>query len=217
MKTIDREHVRSVVNTIFSQLLHTTSIDVINSWGISKMYATQIVKNVNGEDFTMAALVMQVNGFQFQGKVYIALDEGSDYYRIYGEKDGTKIIATNNERMGKKPMGVIQTRLTTIDMEENKIEIYRSADGKVELNVKLEKDTVWLTQNQMAELFGVDRTSIVRHIRNIYKVEELDEISTCAKNAQVRFEGSRKNIIQIFRVVWRRIEHHLIVILQHIT
>ena len=119
--------------------------------------------------------------------------------------------------MGKKPMGVIQTRLTTIDMEENKIEIYRSADGKVELNVKLKKDTVWLTQNQMAELFGVDRTSIVRHIRNIYKVEELDEISTCAKNAQVRFEGSRKNIIQIFRVVWRRIEHHLIVILQHIT
>ena len=69
--------------------LHTTPIDVINSWGISKMYATQIAKNVNGEDFTMAALVMQVNGFQFQGKIYIALDEGSDYYRIYGEKDGT--------------------------------------------------------------------------------------------------------------------------------
>ena len=70
-------------------LLHTTPIDIINSWGISKMYATQIVKNVNGENFTMAALVMQVNGFQFQGEVYIALDEGSDYYRIYGEKDGT--------------------------------------------------------------------------------------------------------------------------------
>ena len=46
------------------------------------MYATQIVKNVNSEDFTMAALVMQVNGFQFQGKVYIAFDEGSDYYRF---------------------------------------------------------------------------------------------------------------------------------------
>ena len=82
-------------------------------------------------------------------------------------------------------------------MEKNKIEIYRSADGKVELNVKLEKDTVWLTQNQMAELFGVDRTSIVRHIRNIYKAEELDEISTCAKNAQVRFEGSRKIVRDI--------------------
>ena len=56
------------------------------------MYATQIIKNTNGEDFTMAALVMQVNGFQFQVKVYIALDEGSDYYRIYGEKDGIKNI-----------------------------------------------------------------------------------------------------------------------------
>ena len=66
--------------------LHTTQIDVINSWGISKMYATQIVKSVNGEDFTMATLVMQVNGFQFQGKIYIALEEGSDYHRIYGKR-----------------------------------------------------------------------------------------------------------------------------------
>ena len=89
MNTLDKEHVRCVVNTIFSQLLHTTPIDVINSWGISKMHATQVVKKVNGEDFTMAALVMQVNGFQFQGTLYIALDEGSDYYRIYGENDGT--------------------------------------------------------------------------------------------------------------------------------
>ena len=73
--------------TLTSQFfLHTTPIDVINSWGISKMYATQIIKSVNGEDFTMAALVMQVNGFQFQGKIYIALDEGSDYHRIYGKR-----------------------------------------------------------------------------------------------------------------------------------
>ena len=45
------------------------------------------------------------------------------------------------------------------------IEIYRSQDGSIQLNVKLENDTAWLTQSQMAELFGVDRTSIVRHIR----------------------------------------------------
>lgn len=88
MEVLSKEHVRSVVNTIFSQLLHTTSMDVINSWGISKLYATQIVKTVNDENFAMAALVMQVSGFQFQGTVYIALDEGTDYYRIYGEKDG---------------------------------------------------------------------------------------------------------------------------------
>ena len=52
------------------------------------MYATQIVKKVNGEDFTMAALIMQVNGFQIQGTLYIALNEGFEYYLIYGEKDG---------------------------------------------------------------------------------------------------------------------------------
>ena len=79
----------------------------------------------------------------------------------------------------------------------NAIEIYCSQDGSIQLNVKLENDTVWLTQNQMAELFGVDRTSIVRHIRNIYKSEELDQNSTCAKNAQVRTEGNRSILREI--------------------
>ena len=79
----------------------------------------------------------------------------------------------------------------------NSIEIYRSQDGSVQLNVKLENETVWLTQSQMAELFGVDRTSIVRHIRYIYKSEELEESSTCAKNAQVRIEGQRQIVREI--------------------
>ena len=77
------------------------------------------------------------------------------------------------------------------------MEIYRSKDGTVQLNVKLDNDSVWLTQSQMAELFGVDRTSIVRHIRNIYKSEELDESSTCAKSAQVRMEGQRQIVREI--------------------
>ena len=79
----------------------------------------------------------------------------------------------------------------------NSIEIYRSKDGTVQLNVKLENESVWLTQSQMAELFGVDRTSIVRHIRNIYKSEELDQSSTCAKSAQVRMEGQRQIVREI--------------------
>ena len=82
-------------------------------------------------------------------------------------------------------------------MMNNSIEIYSSQDGSIQLNVKLENDTVWLTQSQMAELFGVDRTSIVRHIRNIYKSEELDQNSTCAKNAQVRTEGHRSILREI--------------------
>lgn len=79
----------------------------------------------------------------------------------------------------------------------NPIEIYRSQDGSIQLNVKLENETVWLTQSQMAELFNVDRTSIVRHIRNIYKSEELEENSTCAKNAHVRIEGQRQIVREI--------------------
>lgn len=60
-------------------------------------------------------------------------------------------------------------------MTENKIVanngssivLYTTDDGNTQLEVKLEKDTVWLTQSQMAELFGRDRTVITRHIRNI--------------------------------------------------
>ena len=60
MKKLRKKQIEKSVCAIFSQLLHTTPIDVINSWGISKMYATQIIKNINGEYFTMATLVMQV-------------------------------------------------------------------------------------------------------------------------------------------------------------
>ena len=66
----------------------------------------------------------------------------------------------------------------------NPIEIYRSQDGSIQLNVKLENETVWLTQSQMAELFGRDRTVIGRHINNCYKKGELDRNITCLKFAQ---------------------------------
>ena len=77
-------------------------------------------------------------------------------------------------------------------MEENKILIYQTEDGQTQVDVRMENDTVWLTQAQMAELFQTDRTSIVRHINNIYKVEELEREATCAKIAQVQIEGKRK-------------------------
>ena len=75
--------------------------------------------------------------------------------------------------------------------KQGSLVFYKSEDGNIQLNVKLEKDTVWLTQSQMSNLFGVDRTVIVRHIRNIYKSAELNEDATCAKNAQVQEEGGR--------------------------
>lgn len=74
-------------------------------------------------------------------------------------------------------------------MKEDRIVIYQTEDGQIQIDVRLENETVWLTQAQMAELFQTDRTSIVRHINNIYKVEELDREATCAKITQVQIEG----------------------------
>ncbi|MBQ1724188.1 MAG: virulence protein RhuM/Fic/DOC family protein [Muribaculaceae bacterium] len=87
-------------------------------------------------------------------------------------------------------------------MEENKIIIYQTEDGRTQIDVRLENDTVWLSQAQMAELFQTDRTSIVRHINNIYKVDELDKESTCANFAQVQIEGHRevRRVIPLFNL-----------------
>lgn len=76
--------------------------------------------------------------------------------------------------------------------EDQKIVIYQTEDGQTQIDVRLENETVWLTQAQMAELFETDRTSIVRHINNIYRIDELERESTCAKIAQVQTEGKRE-------------------------
>ena len=69
--------------------------------------------------------------------------------------------------------------------EEKRIEIYRGAEGEVVFDVDAEGETLWATQAQIADLFGVDRTVIGRHIRNIIREGELEEKSICAKNAHM--------------------------------
>jgi prophage maintenance system killer protein len=70
--------------------------------------------------------------------------------------------------------------------------IYRSADGQDQLEVHLEKDTVWLTLNQMSALFERDKSVISRHLRTIFSSGELDKEATVAKNATAQTEGGRK-------------------------
>ena len=67
---------------------------------------------------------------------------------------------------------------------KNEIIIFENQDVKLEVNMK--EDTVWLSQQQMAELFKTTRTNIIEHINNIYKDEELDKESTCQDFRQVR-------------------------------
>ena len=79
-----------------------------------------------------------------------------------------------------------------VRMDRGEIIIYRTADGETRLEVRMESDSVWLTQAQIARLFGVDRTVIVRHVNNIYKSCELEREATCAKIAHVQHEGLRQ-------------------------
>ena len=79
-------------------------------------------------------------------------------------------------------------------MDDNKgqIILYQTEDGQTQLEVQLQNDTVWLTAEQMAELFQKNRTTIQRHIKNVYDEGELEAERTCAFFAQVQKEGKRE-------------------------
>lgn len=72
-----------------------------------------------------------------------------------------------------------------------KIEIYQTNDNQCSVEVTFERETVWLSLNQISELFNRDKSVISRHLRNIYKDGELTEAATVAKNAIVQIEGKR--------------------------
>ncbi len=72
------------------------------------------------------------------------------------------------------------------------IVVYQSRDGMTRVDVRFQEETVWLTQQQMADLFQTSRTNVVEHIRHIYEEGELSEEATCRKIRQVRQEGHRE-------------------------
>lgn len=71
------------------------------------------------------------------------------------------------------------------------IQIYQSKDSHVQLDVRIEHETIWLTQKQMAELYGTEVPAISKHIKNIYESKELNEMSTISKMEIVQMEGNR--------------------------
>jgi len=78
--------------------------------------------------------------------------------------------------------------------------IYQNSDGNIKIDVRLEEETVWLTQDQMATLFGKGRSTVAEHIANVFEESELEQIRTCRKFRQVRMEGRRE--------VEREIDHY---------
>ena len=67
--------------------------------------------------------------------------------------------------------------------------LYTAPDGAVKVDVFFKDETVWLTQKALAELFGVDRSVITKHLRNVFKERELAEESVCALFAQTATDG----------------------------
>ena len=85
-------------------------------------------------------------------------------------------------------------------MEKGEILLYKTPEGNIKIDVRLEDQTVWLTQEQMATLFGKGRSTVTEHIANVFEEGELEQIRTCRKFRQVRLEGNRE--------VEREIEHY---------
>ncbi len=83
---------------------------------------------------------------------------------------------------------------------DSEIIIYQTPDGNIKIDVRLEGETVWLTQDQMATLFGKGRSTVAEHIGNVFEEGELEQNRTCRKFRQVRQEGNRK--------VEREIDHY---------
>jgi len=85
-------------------------------------------------------------------------------------------------------------------MDTNKtteLVLYKSKDGTIQLDAQLERETIWLSLNQLADLFGRDKSVISRHLRNVYKEGELDRKATVAKNATVQNEAGREVVRNI--------------------
>ena len=94
--------------------------------------------------------------------------------------------------MDRQPEGVgLAFESVRLRMDRGEVIIYQSSDGQTELDVRLEGDTVWLSQAQIAQLLQVRPQNITMHIRNLYREGELMQESTCKDFLQVQNEGGR--------------------------
>ena len=80
-------------------------------------------------------------------------------------------------------------RETSASYNANTVVLFQAANGKVDLNVRLEQDTLWLNQSQMADLFEVGQSAVAKHINNILKIKELDKKAVYSKLAYTASDG----------------------------
>lgn len=112
MKRLRRKQVGRAVCTILQQLAMSVPVNVVYSWGITDKVATQIEVMTENTTQRMAALKMNVHGFNYQGKLYVALDEKNNNCRLYSVKNG-KLKEERHEvefhELGKALDAIIET------------------------------------------------------------------------------------------------------------
>lgn len=105
MKRLRKKQIGKAVCTILQQLALTTPLNVVYSWGVTNKDATQIEIKVDGVEKTIAALMMDVNGSNYQGRLYVTNDKAKQTFGLYSEQDG--MLHEENENIAYKDLGQV--------------------------------------------------------------------------------------------------------------
>ena len=105
MKRLSKKQIGRAVCTILQQLALTTPLNVVYSWGVTNKVATQIEITVDGMEKNVAALMMDVNGFNYQGRLYVTNNRVKQTFGLYSEQNG--MLHEENENIAFKDLGQV--------------------------------------------------------------------------------------------------------------
>ena len=119
MKRLSKKQIGRAVCTILQQLALTTPLNVVYSWGVTNKVATQIEIMVDGMEKNVAALMMDVNGFNYQGRLYVTNNRVKQTFGLYSERNG--MLHEENENIAFKDLGqVLDAVIETGGMSQQK-------------------------------------------------------------------------------------------------
>lgn len=119
MKRLNKKQIGRVVCTILQQLALTTPLNVVYSWGVTNKVATQIEITVDGMEKAVAALMMDVNGFNYQGRLYVTNNRVKQTLGLYSERN--RMLHEENENIAYKDLGqVLDAVIETGGMSQQK-------------------------------------------------------------------------------------------------
>ena len=119
MKRLSKKQIGRAVCTILQQLALTTPLNVVYSWGVTNKVATQIEITVDGMEKTVATLMMDVNGFNYQGRLYVTNNRVKQTFGLYSERNG--MLHEENENIAFKDLGqVLDAVIETGGMSQQK-------------------------------------------------------------------------------------------------